>query len=1517
MSIIFDLAEAINIGIGSIAGVAAGEAFSPLIDMVNNRVHQKRLVDALVLAIKSDPDLSDDDKYELTYFFEKDQFITTFLEAAAEAVSPQTRSNVWKRKDENRRIVDQRWESVMSNLGEVTQAKVWERLLFAAINAIVDTLPLKEQILHHKLNYITMRLNQLQKGDQQDEAHQAALDELKRIGQRFDNFSTLLEPFLKEAVAQSEGSVIVDHQVDEYLNDTVAPLIQDVGEERKEEIKQIKNFIWDRTANCDQWWWWKAEAWSGKTTLMAYLAANLEPEVNIAAVFIMGLEEANRDSTAFYFNLIPQLAKIAGLSRIEIPSDIQGRRVQFKRLINVAAAKTEQSNGRLVILVDGLDEDQGPYPINEAVKQSVMASLPKSLPANVRVIVSSRSNLPLPTDLPDNHPLRNSKYIHLLAKSERAEHIEIRATDELDKILKLKDAQGVRYGRDMLAFMAASGGWLTSRDLAKLTGQDYYSINEILNKGATARSFKSRLLTDGKRTYFIGHKRLDELLICEHLEEEVRCPPQDSARYKLERFLALRKWRHKIVAWAESYSQKGWLDTTPEYLCSDAYTNLLFNDTDLEEHALAVLTNLSRTHFLRSKHGNDYISLMQLRAYIDILVERITTIPSASLTHLAIALHFFSLLSQRTHYIPAGLPAVFVLLGKSEYAVTLALSIIDPLAKADALSQIAIAHAKSGNSSKARDIAELAFKITNGITNLKNLENCTTSQVLTNIALVFSESTNAIKATNITIFALIALIPSFILDFDQTTFDQTSRQIFANAANVAIALAKSGNITDTISIGLIIQNVNPGNQIFSDIVTALAKSGNTIEATKIANAVTDPDSVNQIIANIVTIIAEFDNPLAVGFINRRINYFLDPYNKARILSDIATALAKSGNTVEAVNIAERAVKIANSFSDPDDKARILSNIATALAKFGKTIEAINLAKRIVRIANSFSDPDDKARILVKIVTALAKSGNTVEAINLANSICDPHIKDKALTNLATTLAESGDVVEAIEIVNIITNPYSITKVLTAAVDVAIELTETDNATKATNISELLLRTANTITDKYKEIEILTTVATALARSGYSTTAIDIANAIPFHPYDKYTKTKALANIATELTKSGNTADALDIANTFTNPYFKTAVLADVAASLAESGNTSEATNIARLAYKTMDVIPKLNAEKTAQIFTKIAVALIKSGNSSEALDMANIFTNPYFKTKILADVAASLAESGNTSEATNIARLALETTNTIKDLSRKAFALADVAVAYMESGNFTDAANIVQLAFKTENSIIKSRSSSRKIFNIRKIILTLADSKKITAKIAELILNNIEGIPGITLERALAKIAITLAKSGNTSKALSIANILSASDDKVRILTTTATILVKSRNIPKATYITELALRIANKVNYNLGKAHSLVDVAAAFAKSGNIDKAINTTELLLKSTVNSIDNPVFRAKVLGRLAIEFSMPKMANLQVKAIVAMLMSTKNPWICFDILLYVDNSSALAILPFLQVNKQTILYHDEQS
>ncbi|MDI9519804.1 MAG: hypothetical protein QM308_01400, partial [Bacillota bacterium] len=855
-------AEVINL----LLGLGADEGMSFFKDRLNDRKVLNQIIEALNLAIKNDPVLSSEAKDELTCLFKDKQHIIAFLEAANEAASETFDPESKTGKNAGRVQFDLSWKQCTRNMEKKTQTEIFVRLLSAVIKASAQTLQLKDRLLLDKLN-----LTQLQLEQHQNEIQQAVIDHLKQ--QSRNDFNT--------SQAYRMGT---------YLPKMLNMLRTDNFKGREAEIKAIISFIQNQSEKCDQWWWWQADTWAGKTTLMVHLAEmltapvnTLESEVSIAAVFIIGRKDEHSDSDAFYTYLIPQLAEIADYSGVVIPPDLQGRIDLCTHLFELAANKTSLQNKRLVILIDGLDEDQGPYRGHkkQSIAEAIAASLPALLPRNVRVIVSSRSNPALPANVPSNHPLRNPKHKHILKQSEFAKEAKDAAIKEIKEIVKKRDDQGKLYGLDMLAYMAASRGWLTANDLAELTDVNVFLIEEILSDGATARSFKSIKSSDGEPAYFIGHDYLEKLLISKYLGNRIRLPreqgskieiEEDQARFQQKKFRALKKWRRKIVDWAEEYANN-WISDTldesvvPDYLCSEAFAHLLTKDPDLEEQAFNMLTDQSRMLLLQRIHGNDYQSMKQLQILIDGLAERITTIPSETLTRLAAALHFLSKLSQRTRNIPADLPALFALLGKIEFAKTLALSISDTRKRIDALNQVATTTlAQTGN-------IEEAVKIANSIT-----EPFFRVQALVDIARALAQAGNNDKAVDIAMLA-------------NNAANSITEPYYKSEAlvNIARALAQAGNNEEAVKISKLAINAANSitepydkSKVLVNIARALAQAGNNEEAVKIANSITDPYYKSKALVNIArTLVQTGNNDKAVDIANS----ITEPFFRVQALVD--------------------------------------------------------------------------------------------------------------------------------------------------------------------------------------------------------------------------------------------------------------------------------------------------------------------------------------------------------------------------------------------------------------------------------------------------------------------------------------------------------------------------------------------------------------------------------------------------------------------------------------------------------
>ncbi|WP_024756680.1 hypothetical protein [Streptomyces exfoliatus] len=298
--------------------------------------------------------------------------------------------------------------------------------------------------------------------------------------------------------------------------------------DREAELAELAAFC--RADSGPTYTWWRAEAWAGKTALLSWFALDPPPGVRIVPFFVTARLGAQNDVVAYVDVVLEQLAELAGEG---LPALLTAatREAHLLRLYASAAAACAARGERLVLLVDGLDEDRG---VTTGPDAHSIASL---LPYGLRVIVSGRLNPPLPVDVPDDHPLRDPGAVRILSPSPQARAIRAEAERELKRLL---EAGGLPY--DLLALLTAAGGGLTADDLAELTGEIPYRVKDVLRTGP-GRTFAVR-----GDAYLLAHEEL-----------------ATRAREMLgQRELA--RWRAVLYAWADTWRERGWPEETPDHL---------------------------------------------------------------------------------------------------------------------------------------------------------------------------------------------------------------------------------------------------------------------------------------------------------------------------------------------------------------------------------------------------------------------------------------------------------------------------------------------------------------------------------------------------------------------------------------------------------------------------------------------------------------------------------------------------------------------------------------------------------------------------------------------------------------------------------------------------------------------------------------------------------------------------------------------------------------------------------------
>jgi len=385
--------------------------------------------------------------------------------------------------------------------------------------------------------------------------------------------------------------------------------------------------------------------------------------VSVVSFFVTGRLAGQADSDAFTEAMVEQLAAVAGepVTAAAASATLAGRDRERRRLLEAAAARVSEQGGRLLLVVDGLDEDEGATP--GSGKPSIASLLPKRPPEGVRVLVTSRPHPGVPADVPGDHPLHRC-YHHprLLTPSPHARHLEQEANRELLELLA-----GDQLGIDIIALLSASGGGLTLAELAELTGQPRHKLQGKLGS-VFGRSLRTRLARDeppdrAGRVYLFAHETLRAL-----------------AEAQLGRDLG--SYRQRIHQWADRYRAHGWPEATPRYLLRP-YGRLLATSGDLER-LVAVATDPARQDRMLAATDGDAAAL----AEVTTAQQRILAQPLPDLAALGRLAVFRDRLATRNRAIPRELPVLWARLGQRHHAEALARSITDPEDQAWALAEL-------------------------------------------------------------------------------------------------------------------------------------------------------------------------------------------------------------------------------------------------------------------------------------------------------------------------------------------------------------------------------------------------------------------------------------------------------------------------------------------------------------------------------------------------------------------------------------------------------------------------------------------------------------------------------------------------------------------------------------------------------------------------------------------------------------------------------------------------------------
>ncbi|WP_433272686.1 hypothetical protein ACQPZF_17040 [Actinosynnema sp. CS-041913] len=398
--------------------------------------------------------------------------------------------------------------------------------------------------------------------------------------------------------------------------------------------------------------WWRAPAWSGKTALLSWFTLHPPAGVDVVSFFVTSRLAGQADRVAFSEVVLEQCAAMVGEPLPTLLTDATRDGHVLAGLASAAEASA-RCGRRLVLVVDGLDEDRGAGAFPDA--HSIASLLPSS---GVRVVVSSRTEPPIPPDVPDAHPLRGLAP-RSLSRSLHAQVVRVDARRELVRLLR-----GTVIERDLLGFVTVAGG-VGVADLAELCETDGWVVEEHLG-AVSARSFTRRDAGRAKRAgYLLGHEELQR-------EAELLFGPQELTGY-----------RRRLHRWAAGYRNRSWPSNTPDYLVEN-YFDLLRATGDIDL-VVPFAADPARHALLRRRTGGNGAALREIDAARSLLAAQ----PALDwLEHVRLAIRESDLLIDLVP-LNADLAMTWARLEQLGRAEDAARSLPSPYARAQALASLA------------------------------------------------------------------------------------------------------------------------------------------------------------------------------------------------------------------------------------------------------------------------------------------------------------------------------------------------------------------------------------------------------------------------------------------------------------------------------------------------------------------------------------------------------------------------------------------------------------------------------------------------------------------------------------------------------------------------------------------------------------------------------------------------------------------------------------------------------------
>ena len=341
------------------------------------------------------------------------------------------------------------------------------------------------------------------------------------------------------------------------------------------------------------------------------------------------------------------------------------------QLLRLAAKRCHEQGRRLVLVIDGLDEDTSRRPGSNL--PSIASILPARACPGLKVLIASRPSPELPNDVRDDHAIRHC-CTHTLTPSPHALNIGRLAKEEIQHLLTEDDQE-----REILGLIAVSGG-LTLPDLQALMHTSQAEIARHLD-GPMGRTVRRRTLDqqadDDLAPYVLAHDTLRTETVSRLGEPN------------------LGEYRDRIYGWADGYRALGWPEDTPAFLI-EGYAEMLHRTLNTQRLA-SLAVDQARHDLMSARTGGDVAALDEVAICQSLLLNE--SRPDLG-TMLRLAAHR-DYLNARNARIPADLPVAWIRLGDSRRALGLASMIENDDLRTQAMTALSVAFEELGDADNA------------------------------------------------------------------------------------------------------------------------------------------------------------------------------------------------------------------------------------------------------------------------------------------------------------------------------------------------------------------------------------------------------------------------------------------------------------------------------------------------------------------------------------------------------------------------------------------------------------------------------------------------------------------------------------------------------------------------------------------------------------------------------------------------------------------------------------------------